>query len=95
MSKDLLKKLTKMTDVAHIIYGATSFFLIAAGYGFFGVIMIVCFGIYQFIDFLKGEDLEEVLTDIQEFLVGFMIALFMLGINIVGEPLLKLLKLLA
>lgn len=94
MSKDLLKKLIKMTDVAHVLYGALTFCLIAAGYHIFGILMVVCFGVYQFIDYLKGENLKEVLTDIQEFLVGFMLGLFIVGVNLIKEPMITLIKLL-
>jgi len=75
MFKTLFKKLS---DVVHFLLGFLACVFLLAKQYFFGISIIVCFIIYQVLDYLKGEDPKETCKDVQEFVVGFIGAIFVL-----------------
>ena len=70
-----MKMFKYIGNVVHIILGVIVAFCFINGDWLISILLTVAFTVYQIIDWLNGEKLSETLTDMQEFIIGFVTGL--------------------
>jgi len=73
-------------NISHGVLGFIAMMLLIKGYFKYSILLIIIFSLYQLLDYFKGEDYKNTLTDVQEFLIGMAVAIVYYSINILGIP---------
>lgn len=76
----------KLTDVGHAVYGWICAMLVLFGSYLAGAMGFMSFAVYQYFDYLKDGNLDEVCGDVKEFCSGVAAAVIYYALKVVGVP---------
>jgi len=75
-----------LTDIPHILLGILSGILACKGYIIHSITLAILYLTYQILDYLASEPFDEFAKDLQEFIIGFVIAVVVYSLKFLGIP---------